>query len=610
MPDWSYHTMFQRLLFKLPGHISREMIHKSMSSIASLPGGNSFIRFLGQMETSLHNEVKINDLRFSSPIGLSGKVDPNLTGTKAYVNLGFSFIEIGPITLNPKVSKKSYYDKGKETIVFPSEEETLDLDKTIKKFKQYSNLPLQKIIRMKGKPKELVELVTALKPYGDLFVLDFSNQISLEHVTLIKKLINDKHVFLSVTPEQLSELLTSFTHYLKETELDGVVLDGDRAKEPLTDLLSSLKMLRGELGDKIPIITSGGINEPKDAISLLDEGATLLLLSSGYITSGPGLPKRINELVYFRKTDVKQSFSPGWIWYWLFGFSIFIGGIVALLFSMTRVILPYDEAFLGITRAELLNFNENVLYFMAHDRTTLSGTMISGGILYMQLAKHGIKSGVYWCRKAVNIAGILGFLGILLFIGYGYFDWLHGIFWLILLPFFIAGFLKTKDAIDKPKSHNDSNHFPWKLSLYGQLAFIILGFSFVIGGIVISYIGATFVFVKTDIGYLCMPPDMIEQFNDELISVIAHDRAGFGSALLSVGLLVLMISLWGFREGEKWVWWSMLIGGIPAFLSGLITHFVIGYTTLIHLLPAYIACIIYIFGLILSYPFLMKKKIS
>jgi dihydroorotate dehydrogenase len=275
---------------------------------------------------------------------------------------------------------------------------------------------------------------------------------------------------------------------------------------------------------------------------------------------------------------------------------------------MTRVIFPYDEAFLSLTRAELLDFNKNVLFFMAHDRMTLSGTMISGGILYMQLAKHGIKYGVHWCRKAVNIAGILGFLGILMFIGYGYFDWLHGLFWLVLLPLFIAGYIKTKNVVDTPMSYNNSNHKAWKLSLYGQLAFIILGFSFVIGGIIISYIGTTTVFVKTDIGYLCMPPEMIEQFNNKLISVIAHDRAGFGSALLSVGLLVLMISLWGFREGEKWVWWSLIVGGLPAFSAGIITHFVIGYTTFIHLLPAYIAFVLYVLGLLLTFPFLMRRN--
>ncbi|MGM0874934.1 MAG: dihydroorotate dehydrogenase [Bacillota bacterium] len=611
MPDWSYHPLFQRLLFKIPGHVSREIIHRSMSSITSIPGGKQLIRFLGHMETSPHIEIKTSDLLFSSPIGLSGKVDPNLTGTKAFANLGFSFIEIGPVTLKPKhLSEMPYYDSDKHKVVFPNEEEALGLENTINKLKQYSNLSPHKIIRMKGTPKELLELAPALKSYGDIFVLEYTNNLISENVTLIKQLLNGKHVFISVTPEQISKSFTTFVQFFKGNEIDGVILDGDRAKEPLIDLLSSLKMLRKELNKNIAIITSGGIDEPKDAISLLEEGATLLFLSSGYITSGPGLPKRINELLYFRKVDVQQTFSMGWIWYWFFGLCIFIGGILALLFSMTRVILPYDEAFLKITRAELLAFNENVLYFMAHDRLTLSGTMVSGGILYMQLAKHGIKNGVHWCRKAVNIAGIVGFLGILLFIGYGYFDWLHGFFWLVLLPFFITGYMKTKNAIDTPKSQNDSNHNAWNLSLYGQLAFIILGFSFVIGGIVISFIGATFVFVKTDIGYLCMPPEMLKQFNDELISVIAHDRAGFGSALLSVGLLVLMISLWGFREGEKWVWWSMFVGGIPAFLSGFITHFVIGYTTFIHLLPAYIACVIYIFGLIVSYPYLMKRKDS
>ncbi|WRP08644.1 hypothetical protein U9J35_10935 [Rossellomorea aquimaris] len=68
-------------------------------------------------------------------------------------------------------------------------------------------------------------------------------------------------------------------------------------------------------------------------------------------------------------------------------------------------------------------------------------------------------------------------------------------------------------------------------SLYGQLAFVVLGFSFVLGGLVISYYGVTSVFVPTDLLYLCMPPEILHEFNQNLIPVIAHDRAGFGSAL-------------------------------------------------------------------------------
>jgi dihydroorotate dehydrogenase len=292
----------------------------------------------------------------------------------------------------------------------------------------------------------------------------------------------------------------------------------------------------------------------------------------------------------------------------LFGFAITVAGFIALFFSMTAVILPYDEIFLGLFRRDIINFNPAILYFMAHDRMTLSGTMISGGIIYMQLARHGIRHGLHWARKAVHIAGTIGFLGIFLFIGYGYFDWLHGLFWLILLPLFIFGYVKSKHAKASPISINLLNSQSWKLSLVGQLSFVILGLSLALGGIVISVIGASSVFVPTDLSYLCLTPEALNEFNERLIPVIAHDRAGFGSALLSVGLLVLMLTLWGIRAGERWVWWTFTIGAIPAFSSGIATHFIIAYTDFFHLLPAYFALLLYIIGVISTAPFLLKRN--
>lgn len=99
-----------------------------------------------------------------------------------------------------------------------------------------------------------------------------------------------------------------------------------------------------------------------------------------------------------------------------------------------------------------------------------------------------------------------------------------------------------------------------------------------------------------------------ESISNNLIPVIAHDRAGFGSALISVGLLVLMISLWGFRKGESWVWNTLATGALPAFIAGIGTHLFIGYTTFIHLLPVYFLVIVYLLGLVLSYPFLKMKE--
>src|SRR5688572_21856546 len=63
-----------------------------------------------------------------------------------------------------------------------------------------------------------------------------------------------------------------------------------------------------------------------------------------------------------------------WVWIALLGFGMVIGGCLAWIVAATRVVLPYDEAFVGLSRAELEAVNGRLLAFLAHDRVTLSGT--------------------------------------------------------------------------------------------------------------------------------------------------------------------------------------------------------------------------------------------
>src|SRR5690349_10240002 len=102
MPDWSYHGIFKPVLKHLPPTVSREFIHRSMNAIASLPFGmgGRIINFLGREECSPTLLKRIDLIDYRNPIGLSGKVDPMLTGVKAFTNLGFGFLEIGPVTID------------------------------------------------------------------------------------------------------------------------------------------------------------------------------------------------------------------------------------------------------------------------------------------------------------------------------------------------------------------------------------------------------------------------------------------------------------------------------------------------------------------------------
>jgi dihydroorotate dehydrogenase len=69
-----------------------------------------------------------------------------------------------------------------------------------------------------------------------------------------------------------------------------------------------------------------------------------------------------------------------------------------------------------------------------------------------------------------------------------------------------------------------------------------------------------------------------------------------------------LISLWGFRQGERWVWWTLLLAGVPGFASGIGIHYAVGYTDFWHLAPAYIAALMFLVGLVLSYPYLCATK--
>lgn len=596
MPDWSYHTLFKPVLMKLTPAFSRGFIHRGMSILSSTPIGEALIEFLGHMAPSKALEKNLFNVHFATPVGLAGKLVPELSGLKAFQNLGFGFIEIGPVSLTGSPQREMLWIYHESERIEGLTGQTQELARVKKELDSLNKKKVPFLIRVEGTLNEINKICDGILPYSAAFIVK-SNVFETNTEFHDFRNSTGKPIILDCT----AELGTSIER-IRTYQPDGILLEGTSPEM----LRHGLKSLRKSLGEDVPLITSGGVKEPADAVALLEDGASLIQLGEEYVFSGPGLPKRINE-AYSGTFQKQPAFSPGWIWYWLFGFAITVAGFIALFFSMRDVILPYDEAFLGMFRDDILDFNSAILFFMAHDRMTLAGTMISGGIIYMQMARHGIRHGLHWARKAVNTAGIIGFLGIFLFIGYGYFDWLHGLFWLLLLPFFIAGFLKTRSVAESPTSTNLYNSRAWKLSLFGQLAFIVLGASLTVGGAVISFIGASSVFVPTDITYICMSPEMLNEFNEKLIPVIAHDRAGFGSALLSVGLLVLMLALWGIREGERWIWWTFTIGALPAFLAGIVTHFIIGYTDFIHLLPAYFALLLYVAGVICTAPFLLKK---
>jgi hypothetical protein len=304
-----------------------------------------------------------------------------------------------------------------------------------------------------------------------------------------------------------------------------------------------------------------------------------------------------------RATPVSR-WPRDWVWIALLGVGMLLGGVLAWSVAATLVVLPYDEAFVGLSRSELLAVNGRLLAFLAHDRVTLAGTMIAIGALYAGLALAPMRRGERWARRAMLISGGFGFASFFLFLGFGYFDPLHALVTVLLLPFFLLGLFgrRAEVATSTPRPPRQRG-WPW-----GQFLFVAVGVGLLLGGISLAVIGVTVVFVPEDLAFMGTSRAALDAANPRLIPLIAHDRASLGGALVSNGLGVLLAVLWGYRPGARWLWWTLFVAGVSGFVAALGTHLAVGYTDVWHLAPALTGAGLYLAALVTSAPALLRER--
>jgi hypothetical protein len=179
---------------------------------------------------------------------------------------------------------------------------------------------------------------------------------------------------------------------------------------------------------------------------------------------------------------------------------------------------------------------------------------------------------------------------------------------LLLLPLFLLGLRARADApptVPAPDLHNNR---AWRLAQWGQLGAVALGVGLVGAGVTIMGVGVSGVYVPEDLAFLCTSAAELRRANGRLAALVAHDRAGLGGALVSNGLGVLLLGLWGVRRGARWVWWTLLLAGGPGFAAALGVHWAIGYVDLWHLAPGLLGLALFVVTLLLLGPYLLRRR--
>jgi dihydroorotate dehydrogenase len=657
MPDWFYRTVSRPLLFRLPAAAARDFTLGFLGRLARLPLGPAVIDFLGHMGPDPRLRRTALGAAFPSAVGLGPWLDARAAALPALARFGFGFLEVGPVTLEPAAAGPGVGRRpAEEALWYPDPPPGLPLARAGPRLAEAARLGLPLLVRLglaagagpDRSGEEGSQLVRQLAPHADVFTLPavrlaiaagWSGEQSAACLRPILAAARGatpaRPVLVCVPADADAGKVDPLVEAALGAGAAGLLVDGLVRAEPAGVLagvparapaLEQVRRLRRRWGAGVPVVAAGGVHEPEDALELLAAGADLVQADTGLLYTGPGLPKRINEaLLYAGTRDEDRTAAPSpaapppgaegtasgeraaemsWLWTALLGAGMLLGSLLALAVAATRVVLPYDEAFAGMSRAELEAVNPRLLPFMTHDRVALAGTMVAIGVLYLGLSLGGVRRGLHWARQAVYYSAFTGFASFFLFLGFGYLDPFHAFVTVVLLQLLLLA-VHCRLGRHTPAAAPDlRGGAAWRRGLWGQLLLVVHGAALLAAGAAICAVGVTRVFVPEDLAFMRTTAEALRAANPRLVPLVAHDRATFGGMLLASGWAFLLPALWGFRRGSAWLWWSLLAGGLSAYAAAIGVHYAVGYTDLHHLVPPFAGLALFALGLGLSYSYL------
>ena len=275
------------------------------------------------------------------------------------------------------------------------------------------------------------------------------------------------------------------------------------------------------------------------------------------------------------------------------------GGGAALFLAATGHFLPHDENYLGMTAAELCALHGcRVVHFMVHDRAAFGGVVVAVGVLYLWLVEFPLRERAAWAWWALAASGAVGFASFLAYLGRGYLDRWHATATLTLLPCYLVGMARSRGGC---REAAPVVRPAWRsIAGAGRACLLAAGLGATGAGAVILTMGATAVFVPQDLEYLGLSVAELDALNPRLVPLIAHDRAGFGGALVSAGVAATLC-VWCGRPSRS-LWQALAVAGLAGFGPAVGVHFAIGYTDPLHLAPAVAGAALYAAGLALTCP--------
>jgi len=298
--------------------------------------------------------IKVCNLKFTNPIGLAAGFDKNGEAYDGLMRLGFGFVEIGTVTINPQFGNKKpriFRLLEDKAIINRLGFNNIGAEKVLQNIEKYDSangpgllgVNLGKNLDSKELIEDYLKLLKIFNRKASYITLNVSspNTPGLRELEqkdnldkLVKKISLFKRknsvnipVFLKIDPDISKNQLGDISDIVLSSRIDGVIISntsiqrsneliskhasekggisGLPIKETSNKLLKDFYILTN---GKIPLIGVGGISNGKDAYQRILNGASLIQLYTSLIYKGPSIVNKIKEeLVYLLKRDNYKS---------------------------------------------------------------------------------------------------------------------------------------------------------------------------------------------------------------------------------------------------------------------------------------------------------------
>jgi len=336
------YSLVRNSLFMLPPETAHHLTMNGLQLAHSLPLiRNKLAKNFQYKETNLAKTCF--GLDFPNPVGLGAGFDKNASYLNELEMLGFGFVEIGTVTPKPQagnarprlfripdqkamINRMGFNNDGVELIARRlNERKTKNNSSLI----IGGNIGKNKVTDNKDAWIDYCTNFKALENVVDYFVVNVSSPNTpglreLQEKEALRKIFaelqnlnkNNKPILLKIAPDLATSALDDIIALTNEIKIDGLVatnttidrsllntLNQEKAKkigagglsgQPLSDRSTEvLKYLHKTIGERVPIIASGGIFNGADAQTKINAGAALIQVWTGFIYEGPTIVKNI-----------------------------------------------------------------------------------------------------------------------------------------------------------------------------------------------------------------------------------------------------------------------------------------------------------------------------